>query len=95
MQLQIDAAYSLVIVLPSNVPSVKTVTYALRHKMCESRKKMCFAQSPMDSIAQSISLPLSKLLLSLIQKDCLIYHSQGFGQRATKKAIILGSKYPF
>lgn len=46
MQLQIDVAYSLVIVLPSNVPSVKTVTYALRHKMCESRKK-CVLHSPL------------------------------------------------
>lgn len=29
-----------------------------------------------------------------MQKDCLTRHSQGFGQRATKKTIIPGSKYP-
>lgn len=49
----------------------------------------------MDSIAQPIPRYLPKPLLRLRQKKkkaCLNHHSQEFGQKATTKAIILGSE---
>lgn len=47
----------------------------------------------MDSIAQCVPPSLSKPLLQPIQKNYLIYHSQGFRQSAAKETIIPGSKY--